>query len=230
MKRKDLPDKVFIDYGKLRKTGLDQQQALGKLQIKTIPPSGLDNYNYLQETWNKNGMTVFKDFLKWYNNNIVPTLEAVEEMSQFYHNKRIDMLKLGSTFLKLANICLHNSTNYKFYPFCEKDKDLCEKIREDMTSGTSIMFIPKAVVDETFIRNSSNIYVNQLLELMQASFTLSERVTRCQQYCIRDGSLTLTCKNSRLDLIELATLRIWSCKSFYQETRPKCKLESFFTS
>ena len=126
MKRKDLPDKDFIDYGKLRKTGLDQQQALEELQIKTIPPSGLDNYNYLQETWNKNGMTVFKDFLKWYNNNIVPTLEAVEEMIQFYHNKII--WKLGSNFLKLANICLHNSTNYKLYPFCEKDKDLCEKI------------------------------------------------------------------------------------------------------
>ena len=38
----------------LRKSGLDEQQALEKLQIKTATPFGLDNYNYLQ-TWNKNG-------------------------------------------------------------------------------------------------------------------------------------------------------------------------------
>ena len=37
------------------------------------------------------------------------------------------MLKLACTLPNLANICLHKSTNYKFYPFCESDKDLCEK-------------------------------------------------------------------------------------------------------
>ena len=67
------------------------------------------------------------------------------------------MLKLGCTLPNLANICLHKSTNYKFYPFCESDKDLCEKIREDMTGGPSIVFTKKAVVNETYIRNSSNV-------------------------------------------------------------------------
>ena len=43
-------DKDFTDYEKLRKSGLDEQQALKKLQIKTVPPSGLDNYTYLQQT------------------------------------------------------------------------------------------------------------------------------------------------------------------------------------
>ena len=153
-------DKDFLDYEKLRKSGFDEQQALKKLQIKTVPPSGLNNYNYLQETWKKNGMTVFKDFLKWYNNkDVVPNLEAMQKVIQqkFYHNKGIDMLKLGCTLPNLANICLHKSTNYKFYPFCESDKDLCEKIREDMTGGSSIVFTRKAVVDETYIRNSSNV-------------------------------------------------------------------------
>ena len=65
------------------------------------------------------------------------------------------MIKLGCTLPNLANICLHKSTNYKIYPFCESDKDLCEKIREDMTGGPSIVFTRKAVVDETYIRNSS---------------------------------------------------------------------------
>ena len=56
-------DKDFIDYEKLKKSGLEcEQQALKILQIKTVPPSVLDNYNYLQETWQKNGMAVFKGF------------------------------------------------------------------------------------------------------------------------------------------------------------------------
>ena len=91
-------DKDFIDYQKLRTSGLDEQKALKRLQMKTVPPSGLDNYNYLQETWNNNGMTVFKDFLKCYKNTDEgPTLEAMQKMIQFYHNKWIDMLKLGCT-------------------------------------------------------------------------------------------------------------------------------------
>ena len=152
-------DKYFIDNEKLRNSGLDEQQALKKLQIKTIPPSGMDNYNYLQETWKKNGMTVFKDFLKWYNNNdVVPTLEAMQNMIQYHHNKWIDMLKLGCTLPNLENKCLHKSTNYMFYPIWESEKELGEKIREDMTGGPSIVFTRKAVVDETHIRNSSNVF------------------------------------------------------------------------
>ena len=33
-------DKDFVDYEKLRKSGLDEQQALTKLQINTVHPSG----------------------------------------------------------------------------------------------------------------------------------------------------------------------------------------------
>ena len=55
-------DRDFIDYEKLKKSGIDEQQALKKLQMRTVTPSGLDSCNYLQETWQKNGMTVFKVF------------------------------------------------------------------------------------------------------------------------------------------------------------------------
>ena len=73
-------------------------------------------------------------------------------MIEFYHNSGIDMLKLGCTLPNFANICLHKSTDSKFYPFTESHKDLLEKIREDMVGGPCIVFTPKAVVDETFIR------------------------------------------------------------------------------
>ena len=52
---------------------------------------------------------------------------------------------------------MHKSTDSKFYPFTESDKDLLEKIREDMVGGPSIVLTLKAVVDETFIRKSSNL-------------------------------------------------------------------------
>ena len=81
----------------------------------------------------------------------------MQKTIEFYHNKGTDMLKLGCTLPKLGNICLHKSTGSKFYPFTESDKDLLEKKREDMFGGPSIVFTRKAVVDETFIRKSSNL-------------------------------------------------------------------------
>ena len=103
-------------------------------------------------------MSSFKDFLRWYSiKDVVPTLEAMQKMIAFYHDKDIDMFKLGCILPNLANICLHKSTDAKFYLFSEGDKDLLEKIREDFDVGPSIVFTRKAVVDETLIRKSTNI-------------------------------------------------------------------------
>ena len=67
------------------------------------------------------------------------------------------MLKLGCTLPNLTNICLHKSTTCKFYLFTETGKNLLQKVREDIVGGPSIVFLRKAVVDETFIRKSGNI-------------------------------------------------------------------------
>ena len=53
--------------------------------------------------------------------------------------------------------CLHKYTNYIIESLCESDKDLCEKIREDKTGGSSIVFTQNLVVDEPYIRNSSKV-------------------------------------------------------------------------
>ena len=67
------------------------------------------------------------------------------------------MLKLACTLPNMANICLHKSTDAKFYPFTERDKDLLEKIPEDIDGGPSIVCTRKAVVNETFIPKSTNL-------------------------------------------------------------------------
>ena len=148
-------EKNYSDYQKLLSCGLKTEEALSKMELSKPPPSGEENYHYLLDIWNHANMCTYKDFLRWYNNkDVVTTLEAMQKMLAFYHKKGIDMLKLGCTLFNLANICLHKSTSAKFNPFTETVNDLLRKIREDMLVGTSIVFTRKAVVDETFIRNS----------------------------------------------------------------------------
>ena len=174
-------------------------------------------------------MTTFKDFLQWYNNkDVVPTLEAMQKMVQFYHQKEIDMLKLGCTLPNLANIFLQKSTNEKIYPFCESDRDLCEKSREDMTGGPSIVFTRKAVVDETFIRDSSNVCKS--IVGIDASQLYPYSI--CQD--MPTGLYTRWEFDSDMQKFEARHNRSRNFEnmvmSYYQQTRPECKIESFHTS
>ena len=194
-----------------------------------IPPTGAENYSYLQSVWENNNMHFFSDFLKWYNNrDVVPTLEAMQKMIELYHNKGNDMLKLGCTLPNLANICLHKSTDSKFYPFTESDNDLFEKIREDMVGGPSIVFTRKAVVDETFIRKSSNlcktivgIDASQLYPYSMCQPTPTGLYMR-RAYDSETKSFTSRQNKSRF--FENMVL------SYFQQSRPDCKIESNVTT
>ena len=81
---------------------------LDKLNETSLPPhaafySSLKNTNiteqeceYCQQVREENNMQTFEDFLVWYNNlNVVPFIEAVEKMSQFWRERKIDMFKDG---------------------------------------------------------------------------------------------------------------------------------------
>ena len=53
-------------------------------------------YEYCQQVWEENNMKIFEDFLVWYKNlNVVPFIEEVEKMSQFWRERKIDMFKDG---------------------------------------------------------------------------------------------------------------------------------------
>ena len=192
-------------------------------------PSGEENYQYLIDIWNHENMCTFKDFLRWYNNkDVVPTLEAMQKMLVFYHKKGIDMLNLGCTLPNLANICLHKSTSAKFYPFTETDTDLLQKIREDMVGGPSIVLTRKAVVDETFIRNSRNIcksmvgidasqlYPYSMCQPMPtALYTRWEYDTESNRFKPQQN------KSRKIEIM---------VKSYFQRQRPDCKIEIFYTT
>ena len=111
----------------------------------------------------------------------------MQKMVDFYHNKEIDMLKLGITFPNLANIFLHKSTTVKFYPFTESRKNFLDEIREEMVGGPSIVFARKAVVDELSL-GFWQTCVKVLSEMMLVSFILSLCVEQNQLVCTRVGN------------------------------------------
>ena len=136
----------------------------------------------------------------------------MQKMIAFYHDKDIDMVKLGCTLPYLANICLHKSTDAKFYPFTEGDKDLLEKNREDVVGGPSIVFTPKAVVGENLFK-SLQTYANLFSRCMPANYIPTRCVYPCLPVFIRVGISIQKRVDSHLNKTRpaLAALKIWSC-------------------
>ena len=175
----------YTDYVIILKSQLTTEQDVVKLKLLKPPPTGIENYQHLQQIWKQEQINSIKDFLRWYNKeDVVKTLEAIQKMIVFYHDK--DMLKLGWTLPNLANACLHKSTDAKFPPFMKRDKDLSKKVRKDVVGGPSIVFTRKAVVDETFFE-SLQTYANILLELMPANFIPNRCVNPCPPVFIHVG-------------------------------------------
>ena len=218
----------YADYVNLLKSGLTTEQAVVKLKLSKPPPTGIENYRYLQQTWKQEQMSSFKDFLRWYNNkDVVPTLEAMQKLIVFYHDKDTDKLKHGCTLLNLANICLHKSTDASLYPFTERDKDLLEKIL-DVFGGQSIVFTRKTVVDETFIRKSP--YICKTIVGIDASqlypYSMCQPMPTGLYTCWDLDSETsrFTPRQNKTRSIENMVI------SYFQRTRPECEIEIFFTT
>ena len=144
------PKRDYSDFQSLIGGGLTSKSII-ETEIEGTTSIWTKNNQYLTSVWQQEIMHTFKDFMRSSNNKYVVTaVEAMQKMVDIYQNKRNDMLKLGCIFPNLANLCLHKSTTAKIHPCTDSDKDLLEKIREDMVGGPSIVFARKAVVYETF--------------------------------------------------------------------------------
>ena len=227
LRNNNLLEKDYNNFQNLDNSGLTTEQAVAKLRMDRIHPTGAENFSYFQNVWVSEGMKYFKDFLLWYSNkDVVPTLEAWQKMMEFYHQNQIHMLKLGCTLPNLTNNCLHKSTYSKFYPFTQSDQDLFEKIRADMVDGPSIVFTRKALVDETFIRKSTNLcksivgidasqlYPYSMCQPMPTGLYTRWNCDTESQKFIRQNK-TRSCENVVL--------------SYFQQTRPECMIESNVT-
>ena len=98
----------------------------------------------------------------------------------------------------------------KILPFTEAVKDLLKEIREDVVDGTSIVFTRKAVVDETFVRKSSNICKS----IVGIDASQPYRYSMCQP--MPTGLYTRLIWTQKrvdwhLDKTRPAALKTWSC-------------------
>ena len=136
------------------------------------------------------------------------------------------MFKLRCTLPNLAKICLHKSTSAKFYPFTETTKELLQKIREVMVGGPSIVFTRKAVVDETFIRNSRiickstvGIDASQLYPYSRCQPMPTGLYTRWEYDTAFNRFKPQQNKSRNFENMIM---------SYFQRQRPDCKIESFY--
>ena len=143
-----------------------------------------------------------------------------------YHDKDIDMLKLCCTLPNLANNCLHKSTDAKFYPITEGDKDILQKIQENVVGGPFIVFTRTAVVDETFIRKSTNICKSTVGIDASQLYPYS----RCQpmpsglhtRWDIDSETSRITPRQNKTRSFENMVV------SYFQRMRPECKIQRFY--
>ena len=61
-------EKDYNDFQNLVNSGLSTEQAVAKLRMDRILPTGAENCSFLQSVSENNNMENFSDFLKWYNN------------------------------------------------------------------------------------------------------------------------------------------------------------------
>ena len=87
----------FNLYICLLRNGTSSGVAFRKLGLKSPCQGKEQKYQDLREVWKRNHLESFQDFLKWYNNkDVVPTPETLQKVLQFYRQKGIEILKLGS--------------------------------------------------------------------------------------------------------------------------------------
>ena len=142
--------------------------SIEKLEVPTLPPpeafhstlSGTDiteeQYEYCQRVRNDNDMESFRDFLIWYNNlDVVPFLEAIEKMSEFWKDRSIDIFKDGVSVpgLTMKYLFLNVPDTY-FSLFNEKDKDSYYTMKDNNVGGPSIIFNRYHEKDKTFMHNA----------------------------------------------------------------------------
>ena len=140
------------------------------------------------------------------------------------YTENVNLLKNGLT----TEQAVIKSTDAKIYPVTEGDKDLLGKNREDVVVGPSIVFTRKAVVDETFIRKSTNICKS----IVGIDASQLYHYSKCQpmptgfytRWDIDSETGRFTPRQNKTRSFENMVM------SYFQRTRPDCKIESFYTT
>ena len=114
---------------------------------------GRQQYEQLQQLWNREGMTSLKDLLIFYNNSdVVPFLKALDRQVLVYRDNDLDMLKdapsLPGLGLKYGMKGLHG----KFHTFGKSEAKLAHLVYDSIVGGPSLVFCRYAEAGITPIR------------------------------------------------------------------------------
>ena len=134
----------------------------------------------------------------------------MQKRIEFHHNKGIDMLKVGCALPNSANICLHKSTDSKFYPFTEWNKD-CLRRYEKIWLAVLLLSLHVRRWWVKLIYPNHQTCANHLLVSKLVSFIPTRYANQCQLDCMRDGGTILKLRDSQLARTNLAPLRKWFC-------------------
>jgi len=159
------PYDYFDSYDKLNETELpSHDKFFSTMKNKNISD---EEYNICVNAWKDNNMKTFKDFLEWYNNlDVLPFIEAVEKMKEFYKSKRLDIFKDGVSLPGLVLKYLMKGTESEFYLFDEEDKitkedrqrnNLFYLLKDSIVGGPSIIFNRYHEANKTYIRGLNKL-------------------------------------------------------------------------
>ena len=114
----------------------------------------LSEWKDCKQTFREKGMKTFKDWVRYYNNlDVVPGLEALEKMRNFYTGKGIDIMKDA---VSIPGVSLHYllrgaiERNAELY---SPSKEAYEMLKEAVVGGPSLVFTRYHEVGKTRIRS-----------------------------------------------------------------------------
>jgi hypothetical protein len=176
-----------LQYDKLLGSGKRVEEALKLMGLENPPLSKEENYSHLQQVWSSHQMRVFGDFLRYYNIlDVVPFVEGVEKMLQFYVGKGLDLFKQTISVPGVSRFLLNKSSQQAKIAFpliTADDKQLYWKLKNGLVGGPSIVFNRFVKVGETKVRGEdsplvesiegydcSGLYLNSMAQALPSSY------------------------------------------------------------
>jgi len=106
----------------------------------TIPHTGKENYENLKNMWITHNMKTLKDFLRYYlSQDLIPFLWAVQNMQNFYHERKIDVFINHSTLPSVTLPMLFSSIPQKENkPFLLLDHENHNLIRNSVLGALAL--------------------------------------------------------------------------------------------
>ena len=124
------------------------------------PPTGLENFRMIEQTWREKGWRNMKDYLIFYNNcDTIPFVLGAQKMLEMYFIQGVDIFKDTISVPGLARIKLMKSAqeqNVLFPIFNQENRDLYFLFKSQLAAGPSIIFTRHQEKNVTPLRENSD--------------------------------------------------------------------------